>query len=130
MNELYSFVYRGILADASLDKIGRQRRRHFGVEDSARLRQDLSFDMLDQDFLFDAQFMAIVYTAIHAFENTIREFVKKAMAEEYDENWWSKVPEKIRKKVASRMGKMLSLNITGHAVGQKLVTVISVTCHQ
>lgn len=103
MNELYSFVYRGILADASLDKVGRQRRRHLGAEDSASLRQDLSFDMLDQDFLFDAQFMAIVYTAIHAFENTIREFVKKAMAEEYDENWWSKVPEKIRKKVSSRM---------------------------
>ena len=103
MDSLYAFVYRGILADASLDKIGRIRRKHLGTEDTLQLRNELSFDMLDQELLIDAQYMSIVYTAIHAFENTIREFVKKAMAEKYGENWWLKVPDKIRKKVSIRM---------------------------
>jgi len=103
MDIFYSFIYRGILTDASLDKVGRQRRRHFGSEHAHRLRQALSFDMLDQDLLSDAQIMAVVYTAIHAFENMVREFVKKAMAEKYGETWWSNVPERIRKKVDTRM---------------------------
>ena len=47
--------------------------------------------------------MAIVYSAVHAFENTVREFVLGAMAEEFGEKWWSEVPEKIRKRVKTRM---------------------------
>ena len=105
MDDLYTFVYRGILADASLDKTGRKRRRHFGPEDAAQLRQALSYDMLDLDRLADAQRMSIIYTAIHTFENMIRDLVKKAMAEAHGENWWSKVPDKIIKKVAGRIAE-------------------------
>ena len=47
--------------------------------------------------------MAVIYTAIHAFENSIRHFVSVAMAETYDANWWQEVPERIRKKAATRM---------------------------
>ena len=103
MDSIYTFVFRGILADASLDAVGRQRRRQFGAEDEAKMRQSLSFEMLDNDRLTDARQMAIVYTAVHAFENSVREFVQGAMAEQYGENWWSNVPEKIRKKVTTRM---------------------------
>jgi hypothetical protein len=46
--------------------------------------------------------MAIVYTAIHAFENTVRDFVSNALAEEHKEDWWSKVPAKVQTKVKSR----------------------------
>ena len=102
MDELYTFVYRGILTEESLDKVGRKRRRHFGPEDALQLREALSFDMLDQDFLSEAQRMSIIYTAIHAFENMVRELVKKAMAEAHGEAWWSKVPDRIQKKVISR----------------------------
>jgi hypothetical protein len=31
MDNLYSFVYRGLLSEKSLDKAGRQRRKHFGL---------------------------------------------------------------------------------------------------
>ena len=67
------------------------------------MRTSLSFEMLDASFLADAERMAIVYTAIHAFENTVRELVQKAMAEAHKEAWWSKVPEKIQKKAKTRM---------------------------
>jgi hypothetical protein len=89
MDALYTFVYRGLLTDESLDKVGRRRRRHFGAEEAAKIRQSLSFEMLDPDCLADAERRAIVYTAIHAFENTVRELVKKAMAEAHGETWWT-----------------------------------------
>ncbi len=103
MEQLYSFVYRGVLTEESLDKAGRHRRRVFGTQDASRLRLALSFEMLDRDLLADAQRMSIVYTAVHAFENSVRSLVKTAMAGEHGEAWWSKAPERIRKKVKTRM---------------------------
>src|SRR5258707_6006669 len=63
----------------------------------------LSFGLLDSDLLADAQRMSIAYTAIHAFENTVRKLVIKAMAESHGESWWTKVPERIQKTVKTRM---------------------------
>lgn len=102
-DDLYSFVYRGILTEASLDKAGRKRKRFFGIPDIDRIHQALSYEMLDNDLISDAQEMSLVYTAIHAFENTVRSFVIKAMAEKHGESWWDKVPDKIRKTVKTRM---------------------------
>jgi hypothetical protein len=103
MDDLYTFIYRGLLTEESLDKVGRRRRRHFGTEDAAKLRAALSFEMLDANALADAERMAIVYTAIHAFENIVRELARKAMAEAHGQTWWSKVPEKIQKRSKTRM---------------------------
>ena len=88
VNELYNFIYRGILTEESLDKVG---------------RQTLSFNMLDIDRVIEAERMSIVYTALHAFENSVRHFVSTAMAEEFQENWWEKVPVKVQNKVRSRI---------------------------
>ncbi len=103
MDNLYSFVYRGLLTEESLDKAGRQRRKHFGPSDASQLHKTLSFDLLDHDCLATAQFMSTVYTAIHAFENMVRALVANAMAEHHGEAWWSKVPERIQKTVKTRM---------------------------
>lgn len=102
MNDIYNFVYRGILTDASLDKAGRIRRKIIGPQDSEKLRKALSYEMIESDYLVQAQEMSVVYIAMHAFENIVRDFVKKAMAENYDENWWERVPEKIKKRVDIR----------------------------
>lgn len=102
-DQLYAFVCRGLLAEASLDKVGRQRRRHFGTPDAAQVRQTLSFDLIDSDLLADAQRMSVVYTAIHAFENSVRQLVMKAMAEKYSSTWWGKVPDRIQRNVKIRM---------------------------
>ncbi len=103
MDDIYTFVYRGVLADTNLDRVGRQRRRNLTTAEALMLRESLAFEMLDRDRLAIAQQMAIVYTAVHAFENTVREFVMGAMAEEFGESWWSEVSEKIRKRVKTRM---------------------------
>jgi hypothetical protein len=105
MDELYTFVYRGQLTEASLDKAGRRRRIAFGAEEAAKIRSALSFEMLDSTALANAERMAIVYTAIHTFENMVRELVSKAMAEKHGDNWWDKVPAKVREKAQTRMAE-------------------------
>jgi len=58
MDNLYSFVYRGILTDESLDKAGRKRRLLVGAEELERLAGSLSLEMLDQEMSQDARRMA------------------------------------------------------------------------
>lgn len=103
MDELYTFVYRGLLTDESLDKAGRRSRPLFGQAEADSTRAALSLDLLDNDRIADAEKMAIIYTAIHAFENSVRHFVSGAMAEKHEENWWDAVPERVRKRAATRM---------------------------
>jgi len=43
------------------------------------------------------------YAALHAFENSVRELVTKAMAEKHGDAWWEKVPERVRKTSKNRM---------------------------
>lgn len=101
--DLYSFVYRGVLTEEALDRVGRRRRNHLGPEEAKTIQKSLSYDFLDTDFLNEAQRMSFVYAAIHAFENTVRAIVTKAMAERHGETWWEKVPERIRKSSKTRM---------------------------
>lgn len=103
MDSLYTFICRGLMTEASLDKAGRKRKAHFGSEEGSRIRQALSYDMLDDDNLAVAQRMSLVYTAVHAFENSVRQLVQKTLLEVHEEKWWDKVPERIRKKVSTRM---------------------------
>ena len=103
MDDLYTFVYRGVLTDESLDKIGRRRRGSLSAEDIARIREALAFEILDPELVTAARRMAIVYTALHAFENSVRKLVSTALAEAHQEVWWSKVPNKVQLKVKDRM---------------------------
>lgn len=103
MDNIYSFVYRGVLTDEALDKAGRSRKKHFGPADATQMQTSLCYDLLDPDRLAEAQRMSIAYSAIHAFENMVRELVKKAMAEHHGEAWWNQVPERIQKTVKTRM---------------------------
>jgi hypothetical protein len=101
--DLYSFVYRGVLSEEALDRTARKRKSHFGSEQAQALQKSLSFDLLDGQLLGEAQRMSVVYAAVHAFENTVRAMVVKAMTEKFALNWWAKVPEKIQKTCKTRM---------------------------
>ena len=101
--DLYSFVYRGVLTEEALDRVGRRRRSHFGSEEARSTQTSLSYEFLEADLLAEAQRMSVVYAAIHAFENAVRQMVTKAMVETHGESWWEKVPERIRKTSKTRM---------------------------
>lgn len=103
IDQLYPFVYRGLLTEASLDKAGRQTRISLNGSEVAVITDKLAYDMLDEAALVKAKRMSLVYTAIHAFENMVREYVKETLIEAHKEGWWEKIPEKIKKKVTTRM---------------------------
>lgn len=103
MDNLYSFVYRGVLTEEALDQVGRHRRKHFGADEAREMQKSLCYDLLDPDCLADGQRMSTVYGAIHAFENMVRQLVIKAMAEHHGEEWWQKVSDRIQKTVKTRM---------------------------
>lgn len=103
LSDLYTFVFRGILTESRLDSIGRERNKSTNAAEMQELRRSLNFDLLDQDVVADAQRMSLVYIAIHSLENMIRSYVSKTLSEEYGEDWWSKIPEKVQKKVIGRM---------------------------
>ena len=100
---LYSFVFKGILTEEALDRTERLKKSNFGKEEFKKLYATLGIDDLDEEIVVKAKKMAVVYTAICAFENTVRNFVSQKLMENKGENWWNEcVSEKIRNKAESR----------------------------
>jgi hypothetical protein len=66
----------------------------------------LPIDSFDEELVARAQKMAVVYVAIAAFENSVREFVSKVLLEQFGADWWLQgVSEKIRTKAEGRRGE-------------------------
>lgn len=103
MDNLYSFIMRGELAKSSLKRTDTISRHSRSQIIQNKYIESLCLDMFRDEYIIDAELMATVYTAITAFENTVREFVIKILIENNGETWWQDcVSEKIRKKAESR----------------------------
>lgn len=99
---LYDFVYRAMLTEEALDRAGRNRRSVDAAQSQA-IAEALSLELLEVDDLEVARQMAIVYTAIAAFESSARRFVTRVLMDAFGEDWWEKgVSEKTRKFAESR----------------------------
>jgi integrase len=72
-------------------------------DSNERTRVAVGFEYLKEESLRNALPMSIVYTALHAFENDVRDLVARKMAEAHKDAWWSKVPDRVRAKCKSRM---------------------------
>ena len=102
-DQAYTFVYRGQLAEEALDRAGRQASRRSDV-DHEQIAEMLTIDALDEGYVEDARAMATVYTAVAAFENSVREMISKTLLENVGENWWVEcVSEKVQKQAKTRM---------------------------
>lgn len=100
---LYSFVFRGLLTQDALDKTQRIKKSKVTEAEYYAIYESLGIEDFDEDLLIQAKKMAVVYTAICAFENSVRRFVGKKLLETVGENWWNIcVSEKIRQKAESR----------------------------
>lgn len=99
-DELYAFAYRGLLARQAAADLDEPSGSHSKVD---RIASRLPLRLMDDAVIAAAQEMAVVYTAIAAFENAAREFVEKRLIEEVGSDWWEQcVPEKRRQKAESR----------------------------
>jgi hypothetical protein len=100
--DLYSFAYRGNLAQEALDKAGRQHP-NLHLFSELEIARDVGIEYIDPMYVEAMKPMAVVHTAIAAFENSVRDLVKGVLAETAGENWWEeKVSERIRKPAEGR----------------------------
>lgn len=102
-DELYSFVFKGLLTEEALDKSGRKPKGSFSDEWESEAAKRLGITLLDESFVIKSRKMAVVYTAICAFENSVRDFIEKKLLEEKGENWWELcVKKEIRTQAENR----------------------------
>ena len=102
-DKLYSFVMKGELTKVALNKSGVESKFSNSTILINEYINCLAIDLLDENKVEHATLMATVYTAIAAFENTVREFIVKVLLEHKGANWWeSSVSEKIRKQAETR----------------------------
>ena len=102
-DNLYSYVFRGLLTQEALDKTDIRHRYSDGDSLDEEVIKRLSLELLDSELIIKAKRMATVYTAIAALENSARLFVAKSLLDAKGEDWWNiAVSEKIRKKAESR----------------------------
>jgi len=112
-DEIYNFVFRGLLAEEALDRVGRQSKI-LSESSDVEIAKSLSLDLLDEDLVMQARQMSVVYTAIAAFENAVRGLIAKVMLENVGAGWWeTKVSEKIRERAKTRFEE--EKNIRWHA---------------
>ena len=102
-DEVYAFVFKGLLTEDALDKAGRITRAKGTELLTSEVVDRISLSLLDEKHIVPASKMAVVYTAIAAFENSVRDLISEQLLEVVGANWWdSNVTEGIRKKAESR----------------------------
>lgn len=103
-NSLYSFIFRGLLSEEALDRVGRKSRPLFNGEIDIKISERLGINLIDEDQVKISRKMSLVYIAISSFENSVRDFISKTLLEEKGANWWEEcVPEGIKKSSDIRM---------------------------
>ena len=101
-SRLYDFAFRGLLAEEALDKAGRRNSDHGKALDE-QIAVALSIDLLDEDLVIRARRMATVYTAIAAFENSVRKLIVTVLLEKEGEDWWTRcVSDKIQARAETK----------------------------
>lgn len=105
-NDVYSFVFRGILADECLDKNGRLEYYPEALYFSEEIAKKLHLHEIDEKYVQKSKSMITVFTAITAFENATRDFVYSILYDNYSNEWWEKGIQKgIRDRAETRREK-------------------------
>lgn len=103
VSDMYSFAFRGLLAEEALDKAGRKKYSTEEAYFSEDLAKILHFDEIDEKYVKQSKTMLTVFATITAFENATREFVYSVLQDHYKTEWWDKgVQKSIREKAESR----------------------------
>lgn len=87
-DKLYSFAFRGLLTEEALDKAGRKPKENFSEAWELETSKRLGIPLIDEELVVKSKKMSVIYIAICAFENSVREFIAKKLFEEKKEKWW------------------------------------------
>lgn len=102
ISEVYNFVFRGLLAEESLDDVGRQNQRTLELSND-EISKTLSLHLLDDEFVLSAKQMSIVYIACAAFENSVRKLISGVLSEKKGETWWEGIAKGIKESAEKRI---------------------------
>jgi hypothetical protein len=86
--DLYSFVYRGVLADEAIRQIRRADDAADPKQPEADIQRRIPLEILEDAHVLAARRMSWVYTAIAAFENGVRAFIEERLLEKVGAAWW------------------------------------------
>ncbi len=102
-HKLYSFIMKGELTKVALNNADVTSKFSSSEVLANEYIDCLAINLLDKDRVNHARLMATVYTAIAAFENTVRSFIVKVLLENKGASWWEDcVSDRIRKLAESR----------------------------
>lgn len=102
-SDLYSFAFRGLLAEESLDKAGRLRYSPEALYFSEDIAKKLYLYEIDEKYVQQSKSMITTFAAITAFENATREFIYSVLKDVYGAVWWEKgVQDGAKSKAQSR----------------------------
>lgn len=100
--DLYSFVYRGVLAAEAIRlaaPVSMEEQR----EPEEDIRRRMPLDLFEDALVSGARKMAWVYTAIAAFESSVRAFIEERLLEKIGANWWDDaVSAEVRRRADER----------------------------
>lgn len=85
--DLYSFVYRGVLADEAVRRVLPTDPANSAPAEND-IQRRLPTEILDDAHVLAARKMAAVYVAMAAFENGVRAFIEERLLEKVGATWW------------------------------------------
>jgi hypothetical protein len=85
--DLYSFVYRGVLADEAIKKTLPSDDAD-PKQPEKDIQRRMPLEILEDGHVLAARKMSWVYIAIAAFENGVRAFIEERLLEKVGANWW------------------------------------------
>ena len=105
-SDIYSYVFRGKLAEEALDKAGRLKYYPEAIYFSEEVAKKLNLHEIDEKYVQRSKSMITVFSAITAFENATRDYVYRVLFDAYKADWWSKgVQGTVRSRAESRKEK-------------------------
>ena len=85
--DLYSFVYRGVLADEAVRR-ALPTDTEGPSEPELDIQRRMPLESLDDSQVAAARKMAVVYVTVAAFENGVRAFMEERLLERVGAGWW------------------------------------------
>jgi hypothetical protein len=102
---LYAFAFRGLVTKSALDSAGGSDVQAAN-DPEVDIAATVSLSLLDVIRVSQARRMSVVYAAIAAFENSVRQLIENVLLETHGADWWKLgASEKIRTKAESRMAE-------------------------
>ncbi|MDD2518595.1 MAG: Swt1 family HEPN domain-containing protein [Bacilli bacterium] len=123
-NDLYSFIFRGVLTEENLDKNGRMKYNPEAIYYSEEIAKKLNLNEIDEKYIQQSKSMITVFAAVTAFENATRDFAYSVLYDAFNTDWWENgIQKSIKEKALIRKEKESKLRYLSNR-GSELLSYV------